>query len=85
MYKLKGVKIMSKEILLEQIEMELGFYKNSLKQKLESLQNTVDNTLKCLNGIKDFTPNSLGIVQLTGQEIDVLCGKIYTLQQTKKY
>lgn len=75
---------MSKEILLEQIEMELGFYKNSLKQKLESLKNTVDNTLKCLNSIKDFTPNSLGIVQLTGQEIDVLCGKIHTLQQTKK-
>lgn len=74
---------MSKEILLEQIEMELGFYKNSLKQKLESLQNTVDNTLKCLNGIKDFTPNSLGIVQMIGQQIDVLCGKIHTLEEMK--
>lgn len=74
---------MSKEILLEQIETELGFYKNSLKQKLESLQNTVDNTLKCLNGIKDFTPNSLGIVQMIGQQIDVLCGKIHTLEEMK--
>lgn len=60
-------------------------YKNFLKQKLESLQNKVDNTLKCLNGIKDFTPNSLGIVQLTGQEIDVLCGKFIHYNKQKIY
>lgn len=74
---------MSKEAMLSQIEIKLELYKGTLKEKLETLKNDVDTTLKQLDNMPNFTPNSLGIIQMMGQQIDVLCGKIYTLEELK--
>lgn len=74
---------MSKEIMLSQIEIKLELYKGALKEKLEILQNDVNIALKQLDNMPNFTPNSLGIVQMIGQQIDVLCGKIHTLEEMK--
>lgn len=74
---------MSKEAMLSQIEIKLELYKGTLKEKLEILKNDVDTTLKQLDNMPNFTPNSLGIIQMMGQQIDVLCGKIYTLEELK--
>lgn len=69
--------------MLSQIEIKLELYKGTLKEKLEILKNDVDTTLKQLDNMPNFTPNSLGIIQMMGQQIDVLCGKIYTLEELK--
>lgn len=69
--------------MLSQIEIKLELYKGTLKEKLETLKNDVDTTLKQLDNMPNFTPNSLGIIQMMGQQIDVLCGKIYTLEELK--
>lgn len=77
---------MSKEAMLSQIEIKLELYKGTLKEKLEILKNDVDTTLKQLDNMPNFTPNSLGIIQMMGQQIDVLCGGLRAIiKENKKH
>lgn len=56
--------------------------KEKLKTKLEFLIKDLQEELKMLEKYPDHKPNSLGIIQHRGHEIDLLCAELYTLNDT---
>lgn len=69
------------------IDMKIKATINQIERKLEILERTLHDEREKLywyhEGAKEYKPNSLGIIQGLGAEIDNLCGKIGALYEVK--
>lgn len=72
------------EIMEMQIESLKKVYKINLERKLESLIRNLQIELKQLKENPNYKPNSCGIVQSDGMNIDELCIKLGTLDAVKQ-
>lgn len=72
------------EIMEMQIESLKKVYKINLERKLESLIRNLQIELKQLKENPNYKPNSCGIVQYDGMNIDELCIKLGTLDAVKQ-
>ena len=72
------------EIMEMQIESLKEVYKINLEIKLESLIRNLQIELKQLKENPNYKPNSCGIVQSDGMNIDELCIKLGTLDAVKQ-
>lgn len=68
-------------------EMVLDVKINGSRKKLISKINSLKSNLECVLDMMEknpkYRPNSLGIIQFDGQEIDVLCGRLGSLYEMK--
>lgn len=72
------------EIMEMQIDSLKKVYKINLERKLESLIKNLQMELKQLKENPNYNPNSCGIVQSDGMNIDELCIKLGTLDAVKQ-
>lgn len=61
---------------------------SKLLLKMESLSRELNDNIEYINECKekglDYSINELGIVQMQGNTIDILCSKLMTLKEIKK-
>lgn len=65
------------------LDIKINGTKSKLVSKINSLKNNLEYVLDIIEKNPDYKPNSLGIVQFDGQEIDVLCGRLGSLYEIK--
>lgn len=69
------------------IDMKIKATINQIERKLEILEKILQEEREKLHwyyeGAREYKPNSLGIIQGLGTEIDNLCGKIGALYEVK--
>ena len=66
------------------LEVKIESSRNKLMSRIKSLKDNLDYTLEMLEKDENYKPNSLGIIQSSGVEIDVLCSKLSTLYEMKE-
>lgn len=65
------------------VDIKIKGTRNKLISKINSLKDNLDYVLDMMEKNPNYKPNSLGIVQFDGQEIDNLCGRLGGLQEMK--
>ncbi len=66
------------------LEVKIEGAREKLIGRMKILKGELERNLNTLSNDETFQPNSLGIVQSLGQEIDVLCsrlGALYEMQE----
>lgn len=74
--------------LLLKMESKMSNMENKLLLKMESLSRELNENIEYINKCKekglDYSINELGIVQMQGNTIDMLCSRLMTLKELKK-
>lgn len=65
------------------VDIKIKGTKDKLISKINSLKDNLEYVLDMMDKNPEYKPNSLGIVQFDGQEIDNLCGRLGGLQEMK--
>lgn len=65
------------------VDIKIKGTRNKLISRINSLKNELEYVLDMMEKNPNYKPNSLGIVQFNGQEIDNLCGRMGALQEMK--
>lgn len=66
------------------LEVKINGARNKLISNMESLKRTLEYEISQLEENPNHKPNSLGVIQYSGVEIDVLCGKLGSLYEMKE-
>lgn len=65
------------------LDVKINGSRKKLISKINSLKSNLEYVLDMMEKNPEYRPNSLGIIQFDGQEIDVLCGRLGSLYEMK--